>query len=64
MRNLRNIRFDIWRSPEDYAIRPVTAVAWDSGSRDVILTYGPSEEDTLVELVRASRNTTGTSGEE
>lgn len=57
MRNLRNIKFDIWRSPEEYSIRPVTAVAWDSGSEDVVLTYGPSEEDTLVELVRASRTT-------
>lgn len=59
MRNLRNIKFDIWRSPEEYAVRAVTAVAWDSGSGDVVATYGPSEEDTLVELVRASRNTTG-----
>ena len=64
MRNLRNIKFDIWRSPEDYSIRPVTAVAWDSASGDAILTYGPSEEDALVELVRASKNNAARSDQE
>jgi elongator complex protein 1 len=55
MRNLRHSRFDVWRSPEDFAVRSITAAAWDASTESAVVAYGPSENDTLVELVRASR---------
>ncbi len=59
MRNLRNIRFDVWGSPPEFAIRDISAVAWDSATGDVILTYGPSHGDDIVELVRAKKDFEG-----
>lgn len=52
MRNLRNIWFSTWRSPVEHRERQITAAAWDIGSDSVICAYGPSENDTLIELVR------------
>jgi elongator complex protein 1 len=55
MRNLRNIRYETWRSPDEFGVRDITAAAWDTASDAVVVTYGPSEIDTLVELVRVER---------
>lgn len=59
MKNLRNIRYDIWASPEQYAVREITAAAWDEESEEAVVTYGPSEGDDLVELVRAGKDESG-----
>jgi hypothetical protein len=55
MRNLRNIRYETWRSPPEYEFRQISATAWDNTNDEVIVAYGPSENDTLVELVRVAR---------
>jgi elongator complex protein 1 len=55
MRNLRNIRYSTWRSPPDHQERQITAVAWDLGSDSSICAYGPSENDSLIELVRVEQ---------
>ncbi|KAI9734749.1 MAG: hypothetical protein M1818_006736 [Claussenomyces sp. TS43310] len=55
MRNLRNIRCSTWRSPADHQSRQITAVAWDTSLQSQIICYGPSETDTLIELVRVKK---------
>lgn len=55
MRNLKNIRYSTWRSPPDHQVRQITAAAWDTSSQSQIVCYGPSETDTLIELVRVKK---------
>ncbi|OBT44189.1 hypothetical protein VE00_04835 [Pseudogymnoascus sp. WSF 3629] len=55
MRNLRNIKYETWRSPDEFSVRSITATAWDTSSDSAIVAYGPSEHDTLVELVRVNK---------
>lgn len=55
MRNLRNIRYETWKSPEEYSVRSITATAWDTSTDNAIVAYGPSESDTLIELVRLNK---------
>lgn len=52
MRNLRNTRYSTWSLPAEHKERQITAAAWDTGNDSVICAYGPSESDTLIELVR------------
>ena len=52
MRNLRNTRDSVWTSPSSLEDRPISATAWDVASDSLILAYGPSEGNSLIELVR------------
>ena len=49
MRNLRNIRFTLWKPP-----KIVTASCWDASNDDVVLASGPSTESSEIELFRIS----------
>jgi len=62
MRNLRNIRYLTWRSPVEHEERQITAAAWDTGNDSVICAYGPSESDTLIELVKVDFHKGSNSG--
>ncbi|KFX90102.1 hypothetical protein O988_08339 [Pseudogymnoascus sp. VKM F-3808] len=55
MRNLRNIKYETWTSPDEFSVRSITATAWDTSTDSAIVAYGPSEHDTLVELVRVNK---------
>jgi elongator complex protein 1 len=51
MRNLKNIRYEQWIPPVQE--RPLTAATWDlSNDSNFLCTFGPSEENALIELVR------------
>ncbi|KAH8821188.1 elongator complex protein-like protein 1 [Xylogone sp. PMI_703] len=53
MRNLRNIQFQDWKPPAHFAGRPVTSSTWDLANNDSFLcTFGPTEDNPLIELVR------------
>jgi len=52
MRNLRNIRHEQWKAPAEFNGRPLTAATWDLANDTVLCTFGPSEENALIELVR------------
>ncbi|KAB5585850.1 IKI3 family protein [Coniochaeta sp. 2T2.1] len=49
MRNLRNIRHSFWRAESDF-----TATCWDAVNDGVLATFGPTEQDSRIELVRLS----------
>ncbi|KAL3427673.1 elongator complex protein (IKI3 family protein) [Phlyctema vagabunda] len=55
MRNLRNIRYEEWTPPTQLEGRPLTASTWDLANDSVLCTFGPTETDPLVELVRISQ---------
>ncbi|TAQ86928.1 hypothetical protein B7494_g4766 [Chlorociboria aeruginascens] len=57
MRNLRNLRFDQWKLPAKLQERPLTSTTWDLANDSVICTFGPSENDALIELFRVKTNT-------
>ena len=52
MRNLRNILHEQWKPPTQFQGRPLTASAWDLANDSVLCTFGPTETDALIELVR------------
>jgi elongator complex protein 1 len=52
MRNLRSILYEQWRSPAQFQGRLLTASAWDLANDSVLCTFGPTENDALIELVR------------
>ena len=57
MRNLRNIRYEQWDRPAQFQERSLTAAAWDlSNDSNFLCTFGPSEENALIELVRVDLN--------
>jgi elongator complex protein 1 len=59
MRNLRNIHYDAWRPPaEDFNGEPPTACCWDPAKDEVLVTFGPSEKDGYIRLVRLSEHGT------
>lgn len=52
MRNLRNVLREDWKPPAQLQDKPLTASAWDLGGDSVLCTFGPTETDPLIELVR------------
>ncbi|CAG8976503.1 hypothetical protein HYALB_00006000 [Hymenoscyphus albidus] len=52
MRNLRNIRYEPWTPPTQFHGRPVSAATWDLANDSIICTFGPSEDNAVIELVR------------
>ncbi len=52
MRNLKNTRYELWTPPAQFEGRELTAATWDTAKDSVICTFGPSENDALVDLVR------------
>ncbi|KAH8685628.1 elongator complex protein-like protein 1 [Tricladium varicosporioides] len=57
MRNLRNVRCEPWSPPAQFQGRPVTSAVWDLVNDSVLCTFGPTESNSLIELVRF-KNTT------
>ncbi|KAB5582719.1 IKI3 family protein [Coniochaeta sp. 2T2.1] len=49
MRNLRNIRHSFWKAESDF-----TATCWDAANDEVLATFGPTEQNSRIELVRLS----------
>ncbi|CZR59702.1 related to killer toxin insensitive protein 3 [Phialocephala subalpina] len=56
MRNLRNTRYDRWKPPAQFEGRPLTAATWDLVNDSVLCTFGPTENDALIELLRVNVN--------
>jgi elongator complex protein 1 len=55
MRNLRNIRYEQWSPPSQFQGRSLTAATWDlANDSNFLCTFGPSEENALIELVRVN----------
>lgn len=54
MRNLRNTQYAQCKPPAQFQGRPLTAATWDLANDAVLCTFGPSEDDALIELVRVS----------
>jgi elongator complex protein 1 len=52
MRNLRNTRYEQWSPPAQFEGRPLTAATWDLANDSVLCTFGPTENNALIELVR------------
>ncbi|TVY55794.1 Elongator complex protein, partial [Lachnellula suecica] len=52
MRNLRNIQYEQWRPSAQFEGRPFTAATWDLANDSVLCTFGPTESNALIELVR------------
>lgn len=52
MRNLRNILHVKWEPPAQFQGRHLTSSTWDLASDCVLCTFGPTETDALIELVR------------
>ncbi|KAK6084118.1 elongator complex protein (IKI3 family protein) [Seiridium cupressi] len=64
MRNLRNIHYDAWRPPADqFNGEPPTACCWDPAKDEVLVTFGPSEKDGYMWLVRLSEHVTSATQE-
>ncbi|RDW91470.1 elongator complex protein 1 [Coleophoma crateriformis] len=56
MRNLRNVRYDQWCPPTQLRARPLTASTWGLANDSILCTFGPTETDPLIELVRVTTN--------
>lgn len=56
MRNLRNIRHNVFKGPY-----PSSAACWDVARDDVIVAFGPRAEDARIELVRVAKQEDGSS---
>ncbi|KAI1388739.1 IkappaB kinase complex, IKAP component [Hypoxylon trugodes] len=52
MRNLRNIRYNAWKSSTDLNEEAITSTCWDPAKDEVLCTFGPSEQDGRIRLVR------------
>lgn len=52
MRNLRNIRYETARCAAD-----ITSACWDAASDEVLVTFGPDENDGKIELARVANGT-------
>jgi elongator complex protein 1 len=55
MRNLRNVLYENWEPPAQFLGRLLTASTWDLANDAVLCTFGPTEKDALIELVRIKR---------
>jgi elongator complex protein 1 len=49
MRNLKNIRHQVCRTPCD-----ISAVCWDAANDDVLVVHGPTKDDAKISLVRVA----------
>ncbi|KAI1418114.1 IkappaB kinase complex, IKAP component [Hypoxylon sp. FL1857] len=56
MRNLRNIRYNAWTSSTDLNEDAITSACWDPAKDEVLCTFGPSEQDGHIRLVRISEH--------
>jgi len=64
MRNLRNIGHGVFRTasaPDLASASAITASCWDPASDELIVTYGPTQYDPRVELLRLSRDSSNPS---
>ncbi|CAJ2511583.1 Uu.00g072080.m01.CDS01 [Anthostomella pinea] len=52
MRNLRNIRYNVWTSSTDLDGELITSSCWDPAKDEVLCTLGPRETDGRIRLVR------------
>jgi elongator complex protein 1 len=51
MRNLRNIRYNVWGNAV-----AVTSACWDPANDEALCTIGPTEEKATIELVRVKES--------
>ncbi|KAI1873414.1 hypothetical protein JX265_005036 [Neoarthrinium moseri] len=59
MRNLRNIHYDAWQPPaDDFHGEPLSSCCWDPAKDELLCTFGPSERDGYIRLVRVSEHVT------
>ncbi|KAL7623869.1 putative elongator complex protein 1 [Parahypoxylon ruwenzoriense] len=56
MRNLRNIRYSTWKSSVDLDGDAITSACWDPAKDEVLCTFGPTERDGRIRLVRVSEH--------
>ncbi|KAI1083926.1 IkappaB kinase complex, IKAP component [Whalleya microplaca] len=56
MRNLRNIRYNVWKSSVDLDGEPITSTCWDPAKDEVLCTFGPSDQDGRIRLARISEH--------
>ncbi|KAI0181344.1 IkappaB kinase complex, IKAP component [Hypoxylon sp. FL1284] len=56
MRNLRNIRYNAWRSAVDLNGEPITSACWDPAKDEVLCTFGPSAQDAQIRLAKISEH--------
>lgn len=56
MRNLRNIRYNAWKSSVDLNGEVITSSCWDPAKDEVLCTFGPSVHDGQIRLVRISEH--------
>ncbi|KAI0852097.1 IkappaB kinase complex, IKAP component [Daldinia vernicosa] len=52
MRNLRNVRFNAWKSSTDLTEEAITSTCWDPAKDEILCTFGPSDTDGRIRLVR------------
>jgi elongator complex protein 1 len=58
MRNLRNIQYEKLEPPPQFEGRLLTSSTWDLANESVLCTFGPTEHNPLIELVRLKQNST------
>ncbi|KAK8130222.1 IKI3 family protein [Apiospora kogelbergensis] len=56
MRNLRNISYNSWSPPADYEGEPITSSCWDPAKDEILCTFGPSEKDGKLRLLRLAEH--------
>ncbi|KAI2631912.1 IkappaB kinase complex, IKAP component [Hypoxylon sp. NC1633] len=56
MRNLRNIRYNAWKSSVDLDGEAITSACWDPAKDEVLCTFGPKQQDGHIRLVRISEH--------
>ncbi|KAK8077427.1 IKI3 family protein [Apiospora saccharicola] len=56
MRNLRNIFYSSWTPPADYQGEPITSSCWDPAKDEILCTFGPSEKDGKLRLLRLAEH--------
>ncbi|KAI1373749.1 IkappaB kinase complex, IKAP component [Hypoxylon crocopeplum] len=56
MRNLRNIRYNAWKSSIDLNGEAITSSCWDPAKDEVLCTFGPNEQDGRIRLARISEH--------
>ncbi|KAK7948231.1 Elongator complex protein 1 [Apiospora aurea] len=56
MRNLRNISYTSWTPPADYEGESITSSCWDPAKDEILCTFGPSEKDGKLRLLRLAEH--------
>lgn len=59
MRNLRNILYSSWTPPADCEGEPITSSCWDPAKDEILCTFGPSEKDGKLRLLRLAEHVNG-----